>query len=338
MRLGHLKNALKSLKKIAVHARIHLDEVVAIWILRKYGGDLISHILEVGVFVWKNGNSTPDGRSARKWIEEGVLPIGVGSGPFDEHAVDGKGQRLCSAELVANFLGVLNNPELRQILKIVRDDDVYGSSKPDQLGPLVLALSNQWPDNPEAVINHVSILLDALHQRQCDFLSARKEIQRIQKEVKESEEFDFRSQVIPIGEDRVRLVAVQSNNNQLVNAGRSLGYDVVVQESLDGHVQVHLFDKVYPDEVDLVAHRIRFNEARSNGLEDKARRMNLRLDGVLTAIPEWFYQRNAGRIMNGSLSAPDVPVTSLSQKDVVAITASALRRKVQKEKVRKVIA
>ncbi len=324
MRKGMLRNVLSNLKRIAVHSRIHLDEVVAVWLIFKFGGDLIKNLHELEIIVWPSGNSTPDGKSVRNHILAGLLPIGVGGGVTDEHSRNGSGHYgKSSAEIIAELLGVQNLPELKQILKMVHSDDVEGSSSFDQLGPLVLALSNEWADSPKSVVDYFSILLDALYERQCRFVEGRKEIAQIEKEARKERD-DYRVQSIWIHGEKLRLITIESDNDQIVNSAWSRGYDAVIKRCSSGHTQVLANKRVTLAELDRVATRLRINELHRRGKGNQIRKTNLSLDGHLSVAPEWYYQREAGRIMNGCHSATGVSPTRLSLEDIRKIVLAAI--------------
>ena len=65
-------------KYIVTHSRPHLDEIAAIWILRKFGEQTFPGISTAQLIFWETGGQTPDGRSSQEYDNEGYLLLGVG--------------------------------------------------------------------------------------------------------------------------------------------------------------------------------------------------------------------------------------------------------------------
>jgi hypothetical protein len=98
---------------ILVHERPHFDEIVGVWLARKYGNTRFSGLDKAAVrFV----DEDPLGGD-RRFDDEGLFPIGTGKGRCDDKGSDGKRKPgKCSALLVAEYLRVDKNPELLALL------------------------------------------------------------------------------------------------------------------------------------------------------------------------------------------------------------------------------
>ncbi|MFH1170033.1 MAG: hypothetical protein V1704_00485 [Candidatus Vogelbacteria bacterium] len=121
---------------VAMHEGPHLDEVVALVLLHRFGRALFPGIETARVVFWPYGGQTPDGASAENWLERGVLLLGQGSGMFDEHPDPKYGiprkQGHSTTSLVAEYLDLdSKSPEGRAVAwltKQVTDCDLNGGS------------------------------------------------------------------------------------------------------------------------------------------------------------------------------------------------------------------
>jgi len=119
--LGHLPDDGKTIRKFVTHHKPHLDEILAIFLLKVFGRKRFPGIEKAKIEFWGMGQKTPDGRKLAEHIAEGTLPIGVAGSPFDEHQ---KGKsRECAAMLVAKFLGVRNDPRIARLLNYTLKED-----------------------------------------------------------------------------------------------------------------------------------------------------------------------------------------------------------------------
>lgn len=50
-----------------------MDEIAAIWILRKFGEEKFPGVSKAPIEFWNNGGNTPDGRSADEYERDGIL-------------------------------------------------------------------------------------------------------------------------------------------------------------------------------------------------------------------------------------------------------------------------
>ncbi len=53
-------------------------------------------------------------------------------------------------------------------------------------------------------------------------------------------------------------------------------------------------------------------------------------DGTIPEIPEWYYDKPAARILNGALSAPNVPVTKIPLEEIVKLVQRELNKNFKK--------
>ncbi len=121
---------------IILHQQPHLDEVVAVTILRMYGEALFPGIGKAQLrFVEADIVGIES-----EWDKNGELPIGVCKGRFDEHRDGIKNGRIkgkCAATLAAKYLGIENRPELKKLLAETLEGDMNATNTPTQLAELM---------------------------------------------------------------------------------------------------------------------------------------------------------------------------------------------------------
>jgi|GEM_PF-604150 len=159
---------MAEVKALVIHAQPHLDEVCAIWLLRRFGQDEYPGCDTAKIVCWTTGGETPDGRSADEWEAEGYLALGLARGRFDEHPEmnGGRGHNPedCTSMLVAKDLGVSGDPALTDILSFVNENDLKGKSLPFDLASLIRDLNKEFPDAPERVIEWGSEALEVKYR------------------------------------------------------------------------------------------------------------------------------------------------------------------------------
>jgi hypothetical protein len=130
------------------------------------------------------------------------------------------------------------------------------------------------------------------------------------------------------------LMTVHCTDNEKFNpAARSEGASIIVQRDTDGHTQIY-FNTANPDIdddlTDSIAEMIRAEECLVQGrmIPD----FDLGSSEWVSGIPEWYYykapqigNKKPGRfIMNGSLTAPDVPCSQIPLSTLFEIVQKAV--------------
>src|SRR3989344_2372995 len=269
-------------KGIVTHYRPHIDETCAIWLLRKLGEKEFHGIREAKVQFADAGDRTPNGRPWQEWHDQGYILIGIGGGRFDEHANQKSARKKehCATSLVAKALGIDDDPVFKPIIEAVVENDLRGSG---------------------------SLLdLEAIYQRQVQYWTTTKT------------EYERSAQVEEIkwsGGRKFNIVTLQSDDEQVLRYARSkhgANAGIVIQKKSTGHVQIHtspyhglfLYD---------VAKLLRIEEQKAGGKEP-LRVLDPRVlasEGTLQEIPEWFFHVGMQKLMNGSLTAKNVPPTKM---------------------------
>lgn len=161
---------MQNFHTLATHRGCHLDEILAILLLRLFGEALFPGVRTAKVVIWTSGG-TPNGRLAEEYERDGILGIGVGGGRFDEHHLPPESAREeCTATLVAEALGIREKPELRRILDFVLRTDRGPALHAFDLSSLVKVAHGAYPENEELIIASVGMELEAKVRLEAELL------------------------------------------------------------------------------------------------------------------------------------------------------------------------
>ena len=303
---------------IVTHVNPHLDEITAIWLLRRFGEKKFLGISTAKITFWSTGGQAPDGRSAEDYEREGILLIGIGGGCFDEHPANGSARKKgeCAATLVAKALGVDNDPALEKILKFAVNSDLKGTSHLFDLASIVKVLHQEYPDNPEKVMEWATIGLEAKYQEQLQFFNAAIELAKADFE----KDANIENILGPHGRT-LKMATIISDNPQMSKFARSDyggNADIVIQQRSSGNVQIFtnrfsglvLYD---------VVQMIRLAEQEVKGKIVTTDWKELASEGKVEGVEEWYFQKAGQMLLNGSLTATQVPSTRLSLEKIKEI-------------------
>ncbi len=298
---------------ILTHEGPHLDEITAIWLLRRFGEKKFPGIGTAKVVYTGAGGGIPGGQTPEECERDGVLCIGVGGGRFDEHPTTdgGRKQDECAATLVAGAIGVAGDPALGRILKYVVKNDLKGVGQPFDLAYLVKALHQQYSDNPEKVMEWAITGLEVKYNEQSSFVSAGEEFRRTAKV----------EEILGPGGKTFKMAVITSDNGQMNKFARSEAGGqaaIIIQKRSSGNVQIYT-NKHFGLTLYDVAQMLRFAEQRKKGavLTDDWR--ELAAEGKVEGAEEWFYHHGGQMLLNGSLTASDVPPTQLPLEQIKGI-------------------
>jgi hypothetical protein len=308
--------------RILTHERPHLDEIVAIWLLRKFGEQRFPGISTAAVSFMSIRKLAEAGLKPDDYEAQGTLLLGIGGGRFDEHPTLDEGRKTgdCATTLVAKELGVGDDPSLAKILRFVRAADVEGNASPFDVSYVVKLLHARHPDDPHRVIEWALVAIEVKYQEQLRFFTVVKP------------EFDTKAKVeeIAVGQKRLRMVTIDSDEDGIHKYARSeygARAAVVIQRRSSGNVAV-FGNKQAGVDLREAAKLIRLAEREAKGFSEGTRprsdatdaaRMcpqsdeeRLTADGYAPGAEEWFYHRQGQMLLNGSLTQADVPATRLS--------------------------
>jgi hypothetical protein len=278
-------NKKNRIHTIVTHFKPHLDEIVAIWLCRKYSSKMWAPGADKAeVILWGHGQARPDERTAEELERDGHVLIGVCGGMFDEHP---KREGECAATLMAKYLKVDRYTELKNILKFTLRTDLKGD-QPFGLADMVRTLNESHPDNPEYVIEWACYALDAEFAQQRKFKDAIKEYR------------EATIMVVEVGGKDRQIGLIQSDNPMIGRASRFNKHCLLIQKNSGGNVGIHT---------------------------DRHSRISLRnvADRLMKQEPDrWYYHEEAESLLNGSLTAKDVPATQLPLEEIGGCVVSNL--------------
>jgi len=303
---------------IVTHFGPHLDEITAIFLLRKFGEELFPGISTAEVIFWKTVE-TFDGASAQAWLERNqYLLVGIGGGIFDEHGSGAKDriEGECTATLVAKYLGVNELPELPFILNFVLKTDTGPAEHPWDIAAMVKTINKANPDSKTA-LDWALIALEARYQEQMRFLSAVPEF----KKNGEAHTFtDFRRRPITVA-------IIASENTEMPRCLLStIGgeFEIVVKVDSDtGNAQIFSsIKRVSRKLFNIIAILIQRQEMVNRDEALPANLDDLAKDGNNGTV--WYYHRRPQMLLNCSLSISDVEPTCLSTAEILNIIKTAI--------------
>ena len=285
--------------QIVVHNNPHLDELVAVWLLRNYGEQKFPEISRAKLVAWgkKDLARTPPEMAAMG----GILLVGLGGGMFDDH-VDGR--RLeCATTLVAKHLEKADCPLLRRLLRGVFQADAEADGPLKWLADRVQGLNRYWCGSMdlEKLYHQVESDIMVEIERQKEYLAAKDRFAGC---------YHQRISGIEIA------AADKMDNCQFQHVARSAGVHIIVQRNSDGLTQILTGGKVTMDLIDLAV-RIRKAEIVKGGLRPRhfLNDKDLSVNGTVSEIPQWYFEE--GMLLNGSESFSDVPPSSIPFRDIV---------------------
>lgn len=299
---------------IVTHRFPHLDEALAIMLLRDYGGDRYPGIEKAQIVYWGSNGETLYGRTVAEWEAEGYVFVGIGGGKYDEHptADHGRKEGECATSLVAKDLGIFELPWLAKVLELVVQDDLHGNAGELGLAALAKLLHEQYPDNPELVMEWVMAGIEAKVRQQMAFWDEGKD---------EFEENTKVEEVVGPHGRKLKIAVVESDSNLVSKFARSAHggrMAVVIQKRSTGHVQILTNPKFGLTLYDVTA-MIRDAEQRKKGEMVTTRWAELTADGTVAGVPEWFFFEATQTLFNGSTTHPDVTPTRIPLEEIIEL-------------------
>jgi hypothetical protein len=201
---------------------------------------------------------------------------------------------------------------------------------------------------PKRVRHYFELLKNPNFVRVCDFAElatvnpdlAKEVLKFISADIKkyEAAQKDVeKAQKVRVG--RYLIIAGISDNPKFNPRAREAGAAIVIQKNSDGHVQIYFNNKILSIEAikriseDLIE-ILRMREISLDPTRKMPPKNNLRKPEKIEEIPEWylFVGEKGGRlILNGSLTAPDVPPTKIEFSEIIEFTVDVLRNYLESE-------
>jgi hypothetical protein len=195
---------------------------------------------------------------------------------------------------------------------------------------------------PERVRRYYELLQNPHFHRPCDFAELATARPELAKEVLKFINADIqkyeaaqkdveRAQKIRVG--RYFIVAGMSDNPKFNPRARKAGAAIVIQKNSRGHVQIYFNNKILsPGTIVKISEDLieilRMREISLDPTRKMPSKNNLRKPEKIEEVPEWylFVGEKGGRlILNGSLTAPDVPPTKIEFSEIIEFTVDVLR-------------
>ena len=272
---------------------VHLDEYAAWWMIEEWADEAF----------------------LKKHAPDGVLMIGVGGGPFDEHPTlaSPRKEGESAATLVAKDLGIQDDPGLIRMLEYVRSVDLGGGDVWNNLAAFSRRIGQE--QSHQTAFKWAKVALEAEYAEQARFWGeTRKEYERV-----------AQVEDIQMGKREVRLVVLRSDNPQVSGYARypkGGGAEVIiVQQRTTGHVQV--FGSKRAALID-VARMIRLAELHRKGEYSAVDRITLAREGVISGAEEWWFHRAGEALLNGKPDDTEVPATRLSLEQILWIVRTGI--------------
>jgi hypothetical protein len=292
--------------RILTHERPHLDEIVAVWLLRRFGEQRFPGVATATVSFTSARKLVEAGLKPEDYEARGMLLLGIGGGRLDEHPTMEENRKAgdCATTLVAKELGVSDDPALAKILRFVRAADVEGNASPFDISYVVKLLHARYPDDPNRAIEWALVAIEAKYQEQVRFFAVVKP------------EFDTKAKIeeVTVGKRRLRVVSIDSDEDGIHKYARSeygARAAVVIQRRSTGNVAVFGSKQAGVD-LREAAKLIRLAERQTKGLEGALDEERLTAEGHAPGAEEWFYHKHGQMLLNGSLTQADVPATRLT--------------------------
>lgn len=301
----------RPVEKIAMHECPDLDAIAATLILREYGNQAFPGVKDAKIVFW-GMNGTPDGRPASAWLEEDkVLAVDTGNGIFDEHMKTAKTGRMastCATDLVAEFLGISELPELEKFLKFVNASDTKSNTHPWHIASMIKTKHSDGKD-PREVVAWAESGLQAFLNGQRRFHGAVRE------------EF-FNGKMFEAG--NLSIAVVVSDHPEMNRFARSQKVDVLIQRNSEKHTIIFGTEGV---RMRRMVNILRYEELRAEGKPIPAG-LDLSAPLALEEVPEWYLTiyDDYDMVSNGTRTHPNVPRSKLSLEKITMIVLKSFRR------------
>lgn len=304
---------------IVTHTKPHLDEIAAWWLLKKFGQEFPG-VKDARIVFVEAGSRDYRDRTAEECEKDGILMLGIGGGRFDEHPNGGNSRKEdeCAATLIAKTLGIEDDPALGRILRFVFNVDTKPCKQPFDLAKMVEDMHEAYPDDPEMVMKWAVQGLEAVYRQQVRFLSNAQAL----------DEGAITFEVFEGPNSPIKLAIARSDNPEASKFARSAdggGADIVIQRQSSGNTQIFINRKSGKGVVSLrdLARMVRIEEQNLKG-KFLIRDWNLlAIEGKVEGAEEWYYHPGGEILLNGSLTAPNVPPTRISLEQLVEFTKIA---------------
>ena len=296
--------------KIVIPVRPQTDTVIAIFLLKTFGGQAFPGIESAKCEIM---SSLPGSESEETLNSKGVVLLDVGGGRFDHHK---KAVKTTSADLVAEFLGVADDPAIAKLLEVARRCDFYGKGTISEdaldrafgLSGLISSFNKVYGAEAGKTVDVFLPVITAHYQEEVRRTKDMPlEVEGIIKNGK-AETF-----IVKQRDKKLKVIIIPSDNPSLSGFLRSrLGgaHDIVAQVRTTGHLNILTRPAKRIDLRSLVA-LIRAEELVTRGQGGSFDMRSLSLSGKIESVPQWYYDTATNSLQNGGINTKDVEPTKL---------------------------
>jgi len=252
-------------------------------------------------------------RSNLFFEKKGMILLDVGKGKFDHHS---KEEKITSSDLVARFLGVIDDPAIAKLLEVARRCDFYGKGTISDdaldrafgLSGLISSFNKVYP---EAVGRAVEVFLPVIEAHYKEEVRRTKDMPlEVEEKMKngKAETFEVKQR-----DKKLKVIIIESDNPSLpgfLRAHMGGAYDVVAQVRETGHINILTRPAKRIDLRALIA-LIRAEELMVSGAKEDFNMQALSKTGRIDNIPEWYYDPATNSIQNGGINPKETPVTKI---------------------------
>ena len=305
--------------KIILPVRPQPDTIVAIFLLKTFGKEKYPGIDEASVEILA---TLPEGENEKSFQEKGVFLIDIGGGEFDHHT-----KETTTSKLIAQNLGIADNPVFTKLLSYAERDDKYGMGTISKdsldrafgLSGLITALNKSIPQNTNEVVEYILPLLIA------HYLEEKKRIEDLPREYQEKFEAG-KAQEIEVQHKgkNVSLIILESDSPSMAGWLRSSAgkkADVVVQKMSSGYINI--LTKQFK-KIDLRKTISFIRQTEANITKQKLSPAELSAPGRISKVPNWYYDRATNSLLNGGLNPQGVEATKISFEKIRQLVLQGL--------------
>ena len=310
--------------KIIIPSSLHPDTILAIFLLKKFGGKKYPGIggAEIEIRQVLAENDTPVSLK-----EKGVICLDVGQGEFDHHA-DKEGKIL--SELVARDLEIATDPALAKLLAYAARDDKFGMGtiSTDQLDRAfglsgLISSINKTVQVPEKILQILFPVLEA------HYLEERKRTTELPLEFeKNAKEGKAEVTEVKHKDKKLKVVFLESDNVSMpgwIKSSAGLKADVVCMRTSPGYTNILTKQQKMIDLRWLAAH-VRHEESELKGENITYSAEILMSEGNISEIPEWYYDRATNSLLNGGTNPKGIQPTRIPLARIKTIVVDALSK------------
>ena len=306
-----------AIRKIVCHQSADLDCYGSIWLAKRFGQKKFPGVKEAPVEFLPGGLTMPDGRNGDQWLQDGILVLDMGGGTFDHHqysADDNRKELRCATTLLADSLGIREDPALKKLLKAIALNDLYGQNGPLDLAQLIKDRNTTGKD-PFGTLKMVYQWLDDLYDAQKRFVEATEEIEGTV-EI---------SELSISGDRKIKVAKARTDNPHAMKAIRhKLEGDIIMVKNSGGNIQ--LFNRVINNRPTAslrdTVKILKYEEQKKTGKVTVTDGHLLGEEGTVAGpgIELWHYMKNPKigleMVLNGSFTVQKPP-TQLTEQEVM---------------------